>query len=376
MASTDALENNLINIFNEAQNGLQYHKKQLKTLHALHDEWSSSFMDFFETFFSLVQRVMTVLKRETATERLVDFFARFAVETAPKKSRCGEDGNSDSSSEEEMDEDELLKNFSHLFLVKLLEYHQAKDKSVRFRAVQIVAKTLNYARDDKTVRLSSSILDHLSEILLTLLYDRYVFVRIQAAFALSFFQDPTDNDCQITDALSWSLENDASPEVRKCIVNNIILNSHTLNLVIGRTRDTSDIVRRCAFLVLSEKCTIRHLKIEQRLKLLKDGLQDRSEPVKEACLRGLLRSWCLTLDGDIFDLLRRLDIESSAETCEMVLMSLFEDIQDEELLKSFEMMLTVPDNGGGDQTQTTTTEDSNTLKEDGTEKVSTAEQIQ
>ena len=330
------LKATLIDIFNEAQNGVQFHKKEIKRLQETLKEWSSkSFIDFFDTIFELIQHLMTILKREPATERLVEFIARFAVAMAPKHAK---ETDGESSSEEETDEDQILDNFTHLFLIKLSEFSQARDKAVRFRVTQLIAKTLNYARDDSAVRIHSTILDDVLESLLVQLFDRYALVRTQAALALSFFQDPSDPDCQITNSLSWSMENDSSTDVRRCIVLNLVLTSTTLARMIGRTRDKSDAVRRCAFLVLSEKCTIRHLKIEQRLQLLRDGLQDRCGQVKEACLRGLLRSWCVTLDGDIYDLLRRLDLESSTGVCETVLLSLFEELQDEELLMSFKAM--------------------------------------
>ena len=344
-SQTEALEAALISVFNEAQNGKQFHNRQLTLLSQTFEEWSSSLNDFFETFFGLVQRILIVLKREPATERLVEFIARFAVSTIPKRSRTDEIED-ESSSEEETEEDKIFDNFAHLLLMRLMGFNEARDKAVRFRVAQMVAKILSYARDDPAVKINSSILDDVSETLLALLYDRYPSVRTQAALGLSFFQDPNDPDCQITNALAWSMENDSSAEVRRCIVLNLVLTGLTLNLVIGRTRDVSDVVRRSAFIILSEKCTIRHLKIKQRLRLLRDGLQDRNTQVKEACVRNLLRSWCITLDGDVHDLLRRLDLESSTDVCEMVLVNLFEDIQNEELVKSFQNLLNIGDNGG------------------------------
>ena len=349
--NTEILESILIEIFSEAQNGLQFHKEQLKVLQKTFNEWSSCLNDFFETFFGLIQRLLTVVKREPATERLVDFIAKFTIFTAPKRSHVKEDED-ESSSDEETEENKILDNFAHLLLMRLMGFSQAKDKAVRFRITQVVAKVLNYARDDPSIRIHSSILDDTLEALLVFLYDRYAIVRTQAALALSFFQDPNDSDCHVTHALAWSMENDSTAEVRRCIVANLVLTSHTLDHVIRRTRDISDAVRRCTFLILSEKCTIRQLKIKQRLQLLRDGLQDRNDSVKEACMRGLLRNWCLTLDGDIYDLLRRLDLESSSDICEIVVMSIFEDLPDEELIKSFENLLNIPnDDTDGTETQ-------------------------
>ena len=45
--------------------------------------------------------------------------------------------------------------------------------------------------------------------------------------------------------------------------------------IIRRTRDVKDVIRRDAFLLLSEKCNIRNFTIQQRIQLLNDGLNDR-----------------------------------------------------------------------------------------------------
>lgn len=83
--------------------------------------------------------------------------------------------------------------------------------------------------------------------------------------------------------------------------------------IIERTRDVKGLVRKDAFNLLAEKCSIRNLSIQQRIQLLSDGLNDCSELVQEACTNGLLRSWSLSLDGDLLSLLARLDVESSPQ---------------------------------------------------------------
>ena len=112
----------------------------------------------------------------------------------------------------------------------------------------------------------------------------------------------------------------------------ISLVSFFLPAIISRTQDLKDQIRKDAYWLLSERCNIRNFRIEQRIKLLDDGLNDRqatntpcpsncnhpsivarSEMVRDACLNGLLHSWCQNLDGDFLALLSRLDVESSPE---------------------------------------------------------------
>lgn len=91
-------------------------------------------------------------------------------------------------------------------------------------------------------------------------------------------------------------------------------------------------MRRPAYLKLAESVSIRNLTIEQRIQLVNDGLRDESDKVKEACTGGLLRNWCIELDNDLLQLLRRLDVENCPDIAELVLFNLFEEIRDEEVL--------------------------------------------
>lgn len=330
----EELQSRLIGIFSDAQNGLQYHKKKIEDLRNIFHKSSLSLIDFFEVFFELVKHVLICFEKHPATERLVGFIAKFAVSVAPKRSKVKEnDEDSSSDEDDDLTEVEIMNNFTHLFLMKLISNSQAQDKAVRFRSALIIARILDLARNDPLVKIHYTILDDLMEQLMSLLYDRIAAVRVQAALALSFYQDPTDPNCPVTNALSWSLVNDSSSDVRKCLVKAIILTKNTFELVIGRTRDVSEEVRKATYYILAEKCTIRHLRIEHRIRLMNDGLKDRSTAVKNVCLNGLLRSWLLTLEGDVHELLRRLDLESSPDVCDNVLMNLFEELPDESLLK-------------------------------------------
>jgi hypothetical protein len=95
-----------------------------------------------------------------------------------------------------------------------------------------------------------------------------------------------------------------------------------------------DVVRRAAFLTLAEKLSICNFTIAQRLQMLNDGMKDDSEMVRESCINGLMRKWCMELDEDILKFLRRLDVESSSDIVELVLMNLFKEINNSELVRS------------------------------------------
>lgn len=69
---------------------------------------------------------------------------------------------------------------------------------------------------------------------------------------------------------------DVNADVRRATLSSIAASTKTLGPILERTRDVKDPVRRLAYNVISEKIHIRALTIAQRVRLLHDGLNDRS----------------------------------------------------------------------------------------------------
>lgn len=88
--------------------------------------------------------------------------------------------------------------------------------------------------------------------------------------------------------------------------------------ILGRIRDVKESNRKCAFVTLAEKVSIRALTIAQRVNLLSVGLKDRSNVVRQACLQ-MLKAWLRSYEQNIFKLLEAIDIEESVECAELVL---------------------------------------------------------
>lgn len=88
--------------------------------------------------------------------------------------------------------------------------------------------------------------------------------------------------------------------------------------ILGRIRDVKESNRKCAFLTLAEKVSIRALTIAQRVNLLTVGLKDRSKLVKAACVQ-MLKAWLRSYNQNMFKLLEAIDIEESVECAELVL---------------------------------------------------------
>ena len=69
--------NSVRSIFEEAQRGIQHHKKLLTELKKHHD--SSSQDEFQESFLWHLKHAMVVFNREPAVERVIDFAAKYAT---------------------------------------------------------------------------------------------------------------------------------------------------------------------------------------------------------------------------------------------------------------------------------------------------------
>jgi condensin complex subunit 3 len=82
------------------------------------------------------------------------------------------------------------------------------------------------------------------------------------------------------------------------VLNWIGISKNTIDDVILRTRDVVDEVRRHAFRVIGSKVALEKLTIAQRINLLKDGLSDRSDAVRECCVDMLCNIWYKRVKDD------------------------------------------------------------------------------
>ncbi|XP_009068002.1 PREDICTED: condensin complex subunit 3-like, partial [Acanthisitta chloris] len=259
--------------------------------------------EFHEKFIHFLKYAMVVYRREPAVEQVIDFVAKFVTE------------NKHGSEEEE--EENLLLSYVFKFL---LESHNANSHVVRFRACQLLNKILGNMPED--AQIDDDLFDKINEAMLTRLKDKFSSVRIQAVLALSRLQDPTDVNCPVVTIYNTLLENDLNSEVRRAVLSCIAPSARTLPVIVGRIMDVKEGVRKLAYGVLAEKVHIRALSIAQRVKLLQQGLNDRSGAVKEV-VKKLLQAWLRYTEGDLLELLHRLDIENCPEVAFPVLNALF-----------------------------------------------------
>ncbi|CAH8590498.1 unnamed protein product [Dicrocoelium dendriticum] len=209
----------------------------------------------------------------------------------------------------------LLKLF--LFCMK---YNECPSPAVRFRCTQIIHKLLEGIGDNGAI--PDDLYRSLQDILLRRVQDVKSVVRVQAVQALARMQDPTLADCPAVEAFVWLTRHDPTVEVRRAALAAMVLTTKTLPVIIERCRDVSDSVRRTAYKILAARSVLRPLSIARRIRILQDGLTDRSVEVKQAA-QELVLSWFRATDKDPIHLLRRLDTEGVPETSQLLLGNLF-----------------------------------------------------
>ncbi|XP_067845449.1 condensin complex subunit 3 [Heptranchias perlo] len=304
--------------FEMAQKGHQNLAKLVAGLKQMYNQLQDEDKNtFHEEFINLLKYPMIIYRREPAVERVIEFVAKFAT-------------SFEETVDEESDEEE---NSFLLFLFHfLLKSHSACSHSVRFRACQLINKLLGSMSEN--AQIDDELYDCIYEAMLVRLKDKFPNVRIQAVLALARLQDPTDENCPVIDAYLYLIERDTNPEVRRAVLSCIGPSAKTLSKIIGRTMDVKENVRKLAYEVLAEKIHIQAFSIAQRVKLLEQGLTDRSDAVKEVVQKKLLQAWLRTMEGNVLDLLHRLDVENCVDVAVSALNALFAPTHLEELAEN------------------------------------------
>ncbi|XP_057187037.1 condensin complex subunit 3 isoform X1 [Triplophysa rosa] len=268
--------------------------------------------EFHEEFIRCLKYAMIIYTREPAVENVIDFVTKFAA--------CFETPENEEAEEEEEEEEDDNEFLNFLFNF-LLESHGANSHAVRFRVCQLVNKLLGSLSEN--AQIDDDLCDRIHEAMLVRVTDKYPNVRIQAALAMARLQDPNNPDCPTIKAYMLLLENDSNPEVRRAVLSCIAPSAVTLSKIYKRTRDVKEKVRKLAYQVLAEKVHIRALSIAQRVSLLHEGLNDSAGSVKEVVKTHLLPAWLRLLQGDVLQMLHKLDVENCAETAVTTLHAIF-----------------------------------------------------
>ncbi|KAL1023964.1 hypothetical protein UPYG_G00049620 [Umbra pygmaea] len=305
--------------FQRAQKGHNNKAKLVASLKTRYNKLEEKTL-FHEEFVQCLKHAMIVYKREPAVENVIEFVSKFSTSFQTPPSEDGEE------EEEEEDENPFL-NYIFNFL---LESHKANSHAVRFRVCQLINKLLGSMAEN--AQIDDDLFERIHQAMLVRVTDKFPNVRIQASLAMARLQDPQDPDCPTVKAYLLILENDSNPEVRRAVLSCIAPSSRTLPKIFKRTRDVKENVRKLAYQVLADKVHIRALSIAQRVSLLTQGLHDAAESVREVVRVRLLPAWLRLLQGDILELLHRLDVENCAQTALDTLTALFSSTPLDQLL--------------------------------------------
>ncbi|XP_033479053.2 condensin complex subunit 3 isoform X2 [Epinephelus lanceolatus] len=318
--------------FQRAQKGHNNKAKLVASLNSRYNKLEDKTL-FHEEFVHYLKYAMIVYKREPTVENVIDFVARFAASfQSPSKTEEQEQQGDEEEEEEEEDDAEDDHPFLSFIFNFLLESHKANSHAVRFRVCQLINKLLGSMAEN--AQIDDDLFDRIHQAMLVRVTDKFPNVRIQAALAMTRLQQPMDPDCPTISAYMLILENDTNAEVRRAVLSCIAMSPITLPKVIKRTRDIKENVRKLAYQVLADKVHIKALTIAQRVSLLQQGLHDTSEAVREVVCSCLLPAWILRLDGNIIELLHRLDVENCAQTALDTLKAILEGTPPEELVQN------------------------------------------
>jgi len=295
--------------FADAQRSQATHARVVKSLSRAYELDNSRFNDSFIDCFN---RALIVFAREPAVERIVTFVASFCASNAD--------------------------TFSSFLLSYLIHNTQAINKAVRFRCVQSIAAIL--AALPENAEIDDDTFGSLLECAEIRSKDRIPRVRSAAAGALCRLQSTGNPEDDVVAArLVEMLKCDSSAAVRKAALLAVAVTESTLPALLSRTRDIKEDVRKAAFQMLATKLSPHDLEVSERLALLKSGLRDRSNSVREACTKDLLLGgWLATgCNGNVFKLVELLGGYTEEDLVLQALSTVFKSEKHQHLLEDIEI---------------------------------------
>ena len=206
---------------------------------------------------------------------------------------------------------------SHVLSI-LLPFLASKEKTVRYRSTQLVSHIINSLES-----IDDEYYHWLRMGLLKRIRDKEPMVRVQAVLGLGRLAgnegdedlDNVDSDGEdssgLLERLLEVLQNDPSADVRRSLLLNLPLTPTTLPYLLERARDFDPATRRALYSrLLPALGDFRHLSLSMREKLLRWGLRDRDENVRQATAKLFRERWIEDCAGT----LRATDIDAKGES--------------------------------------------------------------
>jgi condensin complex subunit 3 len=253
--------------------------------------------DFNAEVERCVLRVIGVRKTEAAGDRVVRFLGLFLKSASEKDlSVCGQEANGEDT---QTVPETPTSRLTFRLLSLLIPLLPTKEKTVRFRATQIISHVVNTldSIDDELYHL-------IRQGLTRRIRDKEATIRIQAVMGLGRLagngaQEEAGSDHSedmdsigLLEKLLDALQHDTSAEVRRSLLLSLPLTPATLPCLLERARDLDGATRRALYArLLPTLGDFRHLSLSMREKLLRWGLRDRDESVRKAAARLFYERW-------------------------------------------------------------------------------------
>ncbi|EGW31462.1 chromosome condensation complex Condensin, subunit G [Spathaspora passalidarum NRRL Y-27907] len=341
ISRTDEVNNAMRHVFQDAQMGLSGHRKLVIVLkNVFNKSVELNQQEYFALYLTrIINRILSLKKGEQVADRIAKFCASFIRSIVEDEIEAKQNKESDEDKEED-DEDEENESPTTMLITYLIHHLlrgiEAKDKTVRYRVVQLLAYLVRYIGE-----IDNNTFEALYSSLNKRLNDKEPIVRLQAIVAISHFQvfnfDYTEEEspfeiditnASITEKIIHSIRHDESAEVRRAALLNLKKSQATIPYLIERARDTNSINRRLVYSRISRELgPMNNIDFKNRELLLKWGLNDREEAVQAAATKMLTTHWYGSVKEDLFELIENLHVKDSdiAETAMLIFFKSRED---------------------------------------------------
>lgn len=319
----------MAHIFTDAQMTLSGHRKLVMLMRKTQIRAVEIGLEemFNLNFTKLVSKILKQKKGVNAADRIAKFCSNFVATLVKEESETPTPRLLSEAMADELFEDSVSSDFIDTLIRHLLRGIESRLREVRYRVVQLLAYLVNYITE-----IDEQLFVALHFSLNRRLYDKEAIVRIQAVVAISRFQNFDEiEEGQInkaSESLINALNHDESPEVRRAALLNMLKTPTTTSELFKRARDVNAINRRLVFSRISRELpSLLDLDPTLRDDVLKWGLNDRDESVKQAAISMLTKHWLGQYHDDILEFTETLQVVES-EIAPMVINLLFENRRD------------------------------------------------
>lgn len=176
----------------------------------------------------------------------------------------------------------------------LLEISHEKAYIVRKRVCQVLLRLFEEIRDIIRQEALEKIVDSMK----VLINDSSKSVRLNATKVMLNLYATED----VSGILRLHLESDPVKDVRILILRSIIPSEETFSMIVSRTKDVETEIRLLA-LTLLKKYDVKVLPVVERLEILRCGLNDPTERIKEYFSTEILPAWLQQFGDNHFELI-------------------------------------------------------------------------